>query len=151
MEKDTSISSRFLLILAVLLALWAGPSCAQILNRTIHGIVLDENKSPPPAAHVKQVANTPGESIKAVITDLQGHFSLTLPARTKAIEVSFLGYESVRVELSDKSEYTIVLAPASELLDEVVVTGHHPKSPQPESTLGKDNNLQHRCGFCLIG
>lgn len=122
MEKD--ISSRLFVLLAVLLAFWAVPSHAQSIDRTIHGIVLDENKAPLPAAHVKQVAETPGESIKAVITDLQGHFSLTLPSRTKAIEVSFLGYESIRVELRDQSDYTIILTPASELLDEVVVTGY---------------------------
>lgn len=43
MEKDTPIPCRLFLMLAVLFALWAGPSCAQSYQRTIHGIVVDEH------------------------------------------------------------------------------------------------------------
>lgn len=124
MEKDTPIPCRLFLMLAVLFALWAGPSCAQSYQRTIHGIVVDEHEQPLPAAHVKEVPATPGASVAGVITDVQGHFTLTLPASAKAIEVSFLGYEIQQVALTDATDYEIALVPSSELLDEVVVTGY---------------------------
>ena len=124
MGKNTSFHCRLLLVLAILLTSWTIPAFAQSGNRTIHGIVMDENNQPLPAAHVKQVTDNASASIAGVITDVQGHFTLTLPSTTKAIEVSFLGYESQRVELTNKSDYQITLVPATELLDEVVVTGY---------------------------
>lgn len=111
MEKDTPIPCRLFLMLAVLFALWAGPSCAQSYQRTIHGIVVDEHEQPLPAAHVKEVPTTPGASVAGVITDVQGHFTLTLPASAKAIEVSFLGYEIQQVALTDATDYEIALVP----------------------------------------
>ena len=126
MEKDTShsiwLQASHLLLLAMLF-LFMSPAYAQT-NRTIHGIVVDENNEPLPAAHVKQVSENPKGSIAAIITDIQGHFSLTLPNNAKEIEVSYLGYETQRVKLTANTEYHISLKPATELLNEVVVTGY---------------------------
>lgn len=93
-------------------------------GRTIDGIVLDENGEPLPAAHVWQVGQQRGEALSAVITDVQGHFRLTVVDTTQEIEVSFLGYETRRVKLTNENSYRIVLQPASEKLSEVVVTGY---------------------------
>ena len=93
-------------------------------DRMISGIVVDENGDPLPAAHIRQVSQTKGEELAAVITDMNGHFRLTLLRTAKEIEISYLGYESKKVRLTSANSYRIVLEPASELLDEVVVTGY---------------------------
>ena len=122
MEKnvlhDIRLKMEFLLLCAMLV-LSVSPAYAQ-RSRTIHGIVVDENKEPLPAAHVKQVNDDPKGSIAAVITDIQGHFTLTLPYGTKEIEASYLGYTSQRIKLTATNDYYIALQPSTELLDEVV-------------------------------
>lgn len=104
---DIRLKMSFLLLCAML-ALSAFPAYAQH-ERTIHGIVVDENKEPLPAAHVRQVNEDPKGSIAAVITDMQGHFTLTLPRGTKEIEASYLGYKSQRVQLTSDNDYYIAL------------------------------------------
>ncbi|MCQ4902131.1 hypothetical protein NE655_23010, partial [Phocaeicola vulgatus] len=52
------------------------------------------------------------------------HFRLTLLRTAKEIEIYYLGYESKKVRLTSANRYRIVLEQASELLDEVLVTGY---------------------------
>lgn len=82
-----------LVMIFVALFLYGTMSYAQT-DRMISGIVVDENGAPLPAAHIRQVSQTKGEELAAVITDMNGHFRLTLLRTAKEIEVSFLGYES---------------------------------------------------------
>ena len=96
---------------------------AQQGSRTINGIVVDENGEPLPGAHVMQQKEKKSDSQAAVAVDMNGHFTLTIPASTKAIEVSYLGYDTKVVKLTAKKSYEIALRPSSELMDEVVVTG----------------------------
>lgn len=93
-------------------------------DRTITGIVVDENGELLLAAHVRQVVQTQGEEIATVITDANGHFRLTLARTTREIEVSYIGYETQRVKLTAAESYRIALQPDAALLDEVVVTGY---------------------------
>ncbi|MBQ8520323.1 MAG: SusC/RagA family TonB-linked outer membrane protein [Bacteroides sp.] len=113
---------RGLLLIALLFASTMGVYAQQGL-RTISGIVVDENGEPLPGAHVTQKKENKNESQAAVAVDINGHFSLTLPASTKEIEVTYLGYEAKYVKLGKKDSYRIELRPSTELMDEVVVTG----------------------------
>ena len=126
MEKNVLHDIRLKMGFLLLCAMWILFSASAYARgeRTIHGIVVDENKEPLPAAHVKQVNENSGGSVVAVITDMQGHFTLTLPDETKEIEASYLGYKSQRIKLTSAQDYYIVLQPSTELLDEVVVTGY---------------------------
>ena len=81
-----------LVMIFVALFLYGTMSYAQT-DRMISGIVVDENGAPLPAAHIRQVSQTKGEELAAVITDMNGLFRLTLPRTAKEIVVSFLGYE----------------------------------------------------------
>lgn len=112
--------SMMLFVVSFMIATWAYAGG----DRTIYGIVVDENGEPLPAAHVRQVPLNEGDEVAAVITDLNGHFRLTLLAETKEIEVSYIGYDNQRVSLTSSQSYTIRMQPASELLGEVVVTGY---------------------------
>ncbi len=91
--------------------------------RTIQGIVTDENGEPLPGAAVAQKRVNKTQSIVGVQSDINGHFSLTLPANTKEIEVSFLGFETQTITLTSKRDYQIKLKPSTAYLEELVVTG----------------------------
>ena len=54
----------------------------------ISGIVVDENVDPLPAAHIRQVSHTNVEELADVITDMNGHFRLSLLRTAKEIEFS---------------------------------------------------------------
>lgn len=115
-----------LMLLVTAGCIFAGQTWAQSLaSRTISGIVLDEHNEPLPSAHVREVPLNDKASVAGVITDFQGHFTLTLPGTAQEIEVTYLGYEPQRVKLkADNSAYKITLTPSAELLGEVVVTGY---------------------------
>ena len=95
------------------------------LERQIQGIVTDENGEPLPAAQILQVRTNAQESLRGVVTDINGHFSFSLPSSAQAIEVNYIGYQRLVVKLeAGKNSYQIQMAPASEMLDEVLVTGY---------------------------
>ncbi len=58
------------------------------------------------------------------MTDIDGNFSLEVPKDTKAIRISFIGYASKLVYLTNKSYYSIALGVDDNLLNEVVITGY---------------------------
>jgi len=64
----------------------------------------------------------PGTTLGAV-TDVNGNFSLRVPENTKTVYVSFVGMEAAEVPIKGKS-ITVTLAPASEVLDDVVVVAY---------------------------
>lgn len=122
---NQSHSLPFLLLFGILFSISAVDAFSQhVYDRTIFGIVVDENGDPLPSAHVKQVSTTEGESIASVAADINGHFRLTLSGGTKQLEVSFIGYDIKIVQLTGDENYRITMQPSSELLEEVVVTGY---------------------------
>jgi len=85
----------------------------------ISGQVLDSQSQPVIGAGVKQAGTNNG-----VVTDIEGAFTLTVPAGS-FVDVESLGYETQRFEvLSGKSVYNITLAEAATELDDVVVIGY---------------------------
>ena len=83
----------------------------------ITGTVLDENNEPVIGASVVQQTNPKN----GVATDIDGHFTLNVPAGTK-IKITYVSYEEVVV--AAKAGMTVVLKPTAEALKEVVVTGY---------------------------
>lgn len=116
------VRCRWFLIVLALFTLGNLVTYAQN-TRTISGIVTDESGEPLPGAHVMQKKVNASESLFAVSTDANGHFHLVLPTTAKEIEVSFLGFTTQVVTLTSKESYQIKLSDASEVLEEVVVTG----------------------------
>lgn len=57
------------------------------------------------------------------ITDLNGHFSLEV-ARGQSLSVSYIGYSSQEIQITDLPSYTISLVENSLDLEEVVVVGY---------------------------
>jgi len=115
-------------------------------SRTISGIVTDENGEPLPGAYVAQKRVTKEQSIVGVMSDIQGHFSLTIPGNTLEIEVAFLGFETKVVALTESKEYAVKLKTGAQTLDEVVVTGMFTRKANSYtgavSTVKKESLLQ---------
>ena len=91
--------------------------------RIIQGIVTDETGEPLPGATVSAVASGSRNETSAVVTDVNGHFSLTLAPGTSQIEVSYVGFQNKVVRLGRASSYEIAMVPDAQTIDEVVVNG----------------------------
>ncbi len=64
-----------------------------------------------------------GSTSNGTITDLDGHFKLTVPSDA-ILTVSYIGYKPQEVAVKGSSNIRIVLKEDTELLDEVVVIGY---------------------------
>jgi hypothetical protein len=97
---------------------------AQSFN-TITGIVLDASNSKPLPAATIRVA---GPSNKGTVTNEHGRFQLSLPTGDYALIVSYLGYRSdtLRVSESASRELRSMLQPEAIRMAEVVVTDEDP-------------------------
>ena len=86
---------------------------------TVSGTVVDQNGNPVPGATVM----IPG-STRGVVTDLDGHFSISLSSAS-ILECACLGYDSVTQRVSEPtSSLRFVLSSSAEQLDELVVIGY---------------------------
>ena len=110
-------------LLLFVMMLFSASIYAQQGSRIISGTVVDENGEPLPGAHVMQKKINKDDSQAAVVVDVNGQFMITVPAATKELEVSYMGYDTKVVTLTKAKNYEISLRPSSELMEEVVVTG----------------------------
>lgn len=85
---------------------------------TVKGTVVDINGEPVIGASVKVDGGTTG-----TITDLDGNFSLLMPAGAKLV-ISFVGYQTQVITVKPGTPLKVVLKEDAELLDEVVVVGY---------------------------
>ncbi|WP_345027431.1 SusC/RagA family TonB-linked outer membrane protein [Ravibacter arvi] len=87
-------------------------------ERQISGRVLDESNNPIPGANIMAKGTSIGTS-----TNAEGVFSINMPANTKTITVSSVGYTSQEINLTGAiSQLEIRLLPDVKQLGEVVVT-----------------------------
>ena len=92
-------------------------------NRDITGIVTDELGEPLPGATVTNVQQKGERETFIAITDMNGHFKLTLSRDVRQVEVSYIGFIPKVVNLTSASSYEVQLKQESNAIDEVVVTG----------------------------
>ena len=104
------------LLLMTLFVVQSALSFAQ--NRTVTGVVVDEKDEPIIGANV-----TVKGTAKGTITDLDGKFVLSAPKSAKLLEVSFIGYNTQTVTITDKT-LQIKLSESAIALDEVVAIGY---------------------------
>lgn len=84
----------------------------------VTGKVLDENDEGVPGANVV----VKGDKTKGTMTDIEGNFTLTVPANTVLV-ASFIGYTPTEFPLNGKTNIILKIAPDAKQLDEVVVVG----------------------------
>ncbi len=87
-------------------------------TRTYHGTVVDAaNNEPLPGATVMPIGGGQG-----VATDIDGKFTLTVPSKVKEIQVSYVGYTSVKHALANNM--LIKLESSSAALQDVMVVAY---------------------------
>lgn len=84
----------------------------------VTGKVLDENDEGVPGANIV----VKGDKTKGTMTDIEGNFTLTVPANTVLV-ASFIGYTPTEFPLNGKTNVILKIAPDAKQLDEVVVVG----------------------------
>ncbi|OWR75695.1 collagen-binding protein [Porphyromonas gingivalis SJD4] len=113
--KEKSMKRMTLFFLCLLTSI--GWAMAQ--NRTVKGTVISsEDNEPLIGANVVVVGNT---TIGAA-TDLDGNFTLSVPANAKMLRVSYSGMTTKEVAIANVMK--IVLDPDSKVLEQVVVLGY---------------------------
>ena len=104
----------FLILMTLIACTWS--LAAQ--TRTYHGTVLDaSNNEPLIGATVMPIGGGQGAA-----ADIDGNFTLTVPANVKKATFSYVGYDSKTVDLRDGM--TVALAPGDVTLDNVVVVAY---------------------------
>jgi len=88
-------------------------------GRNISGTVVDDQSGEPIVGANILVKGT----ITGTVTDIDGKYSLSVPAGSTVIVYSYVGYDTQEITLGASSVIDIRLA-AGELLDEVVVIGY---------------------------
>jgi TonB-linked SusC/RagA family outer membrane protein len=113
METKTIV--RSLLIMLVLLSSF-------VLNaqRTLTGVIIDENSQPIPGVNVFLKGTTAG-----TVSNLEGKFSLDIPEdQPVTVVFSFVGYVTQEIPIENQTMLDITLVPDFIGLDEVVVIGY---------------------------
>ncbi len=101
------------------IALYRKAEARQQRNRTINGVVLDEQGEAVIGANVVVNGTTIG-----TVTDMDGHFTLEVP-ESGVMRISYIGYLTQDIRLSaDRALYNITMREDTETLDEVVVVGY---------------------------
>lgn len=86
-------------------------------EKQISGVVVDEKGEPIIGASVQVKGTTTG-----TISDYDGEFTLTVPDEANTLVVSFVGMQTQEVAIT--KNIRVVLREASEMIQEVVVTGY---------------------------
>lgn len=112
------MKNHFIIYIVVLLLGAASAVSAQ--NRTIKGQVLDSQGKPLIGATV----NPSGVKGTGTVTDIEGNFSLLVPASVKQVEVSYIGYLNQKVNVTNGKVNTIYMTEDNHTLNDVVVIGY---------------------------
>lgn len=88
-------------------------------TRTIKGIITDETGE----SMIGVSVLVKGTSI-GTITNLEGEYTLDIPAGNTTLEVSYIGYKTQQIAIGTDSQVNIKLVPDTQALDEVVVIGY---------------------------
>lgn len=114
MKLKSNLCSRVMLLSAILL--WSNFLLAQ---RTLTGKVTDAQTSEPLiGANIVVVGTSLGTA-----TDLEGNYTLEIPAGATQLVVSYTGYDEARVSIGTGNQLDISLTPGA-ALEEVVVIGY---------------------------
>ncbi len=88
-------------------------------NRTLTGSVFGEDKASIPGVTVAVLGTTIG-----TVTDMDGNFSLAVPADTKKLVFSYIGLQTKEVEIGSSNNFEVVMKQDYIGLNEVVAIGY---------------------------
>jgi TonB-linked SusC/RagA family outer membrane protein len=85
-------------------------------EKKIQGKVTDENGEPLIGVNIRVTKSDIG-----TVTDIEGNFTLEAPVGS-ILSISYIGFETQTLRITEKGTYTVRLRASAELLSEVVVT-----------------------------
>jgi len=95
-----------------------GSAGALFAQNVITGVVTSgEDGSTMPGVNVVVKGTTTGTT-----TDMDGKYQLAVPENSKSLEFSFIGFNTLTIDIDGKSVVNVVMQPGNLNLDEVVVT-----------------------------
>ena len=104
-------------------------------KRVITGTIIDgETKEPIIGASVWLKNSSSG-----TVTNLDGHYSLTIEGIGGVLEFSYIGMKKQEIAISNKNVIDVILNPDTKKLDEVVVVGYGRQ--KKESVVGAISSL----------
>jgi len=89
------------------------------IQKKITGIVVDETNEPLIGATIIEVGASSG-----VTTDIDGRFTLNVSEKSTQVQVSYIGYKTIIVNLPSNGILNITMESESNLLTETVVIGY---------------------------
>ena len=121
---------RTLLLLLIFgMTLLTAVSNAADQQRTIRGKVIGETGDPIPGVTVVVKGTTVG-----TVTDMEGNFTLNVPANATILSVSFVGMTTQELPIGTQNEFNVTLKEETRGLEEVVVVGYG--TQKKESVVG---------------
>lgn len=87
-------------------------------TKTITGTITDQNQMPLPGAEVKVLDKEIFD-----VTDFDGNFTLQDVEVGAKIRVTFLGFSPQMFTVDESKDYSIMMQPDTDLLDEIIVVG----------------------------
>ena len=87
-------------------------TAGQTDGTTVTGVVTDDQGEPLIGASVLIKGTTTGS-----ITDIDGKFSIDIPAEGATIEISYIGFISQDITVTDQDNLSVTLQPDTRLLD----------------------------------
>ena len=141
-RKNSSLLGRLdkfqRLFFVALLSVLAVGAFAQ--SKTVSGTVLDKTGESVIGASVVVKGTTNG-----TITDFDGKFTLQNVPDNGTIQVSFVGYKTVDIQVKGQSTVKVILEEDTETLDEVVVVGYgNQQRLEPNNRLGLRQQFKWR-------
>jgi len=109
---------RFRLIILLVAFLWPYLLYAED-GIKISGTVVDEQKEPMIGVSILVQGTDQG-----AITDLDGHFYMTVPNKQSVLEFSYIGFQNKQVKVGNDINFYVTMGEDTEALDEVVVVGY---------------------------
>ena len=95
------------------------PNLPQPQKKEITGTVKDNKGATVPGSSVIVKGTTIG-----VITDMDGNFRLQVPSGTKTLSISFIGMQTIEVDITSKSSINAVMEEETIGIEEVVAIGY---------------------------
>lgn len=117
MKRKNHVKKLSWSILILLLSFLSMPMAAQ--QASISGKVTDSNGESLTGVSVYVKGSTNG-----TITDLDGKYSIAVPANSKLLIISYIGFQTQEIEIGNKKQINVTLTEETQLLEEVVAIGY---------------------------
>ncbi|UOB17904.1 SusC/RagA family TonB-linked outer membrane protein [Abyssalbus ytuae] len=88
-------------------------------QQKVTGVVLDNEGMPLPGANIIEAGTNNG-----VISDFDGKFIITLTTPNPVLEVSFIGFETIKIPVNGRTDIIVTMNVVASSLEEVVVVGY---------------------------